>query len=136
MSDFSNYYEDKIIDHMIRGEAFTAPVTVYVALFTADSGLEANLPTAEVTEGGYARESVTLSASSGGATSNSASVEFDAATEDWTAVTHFAIVDHLTNTNWGTDVNVLMWDALTTPRTCTDGNQLKFAATTLTVTVA
>jgi hypothetical protein len=136
MSDFSDYYENKVIDHLLRGEAFTVPTTIYVALFTANTGLETNAPTAEITEGGYARKAVTLSAASGGATSNSAVVEFDAATEDWTEATHFAIVDHETNSTWGSNVNVLMWDALTTARTCTNGNQLKFSAGALTVTIA
>lgn len=48
MSAFSDYYENKILDHMIRGQAFTVPTTVYLALFTANTGLEGNSPSAEV----------------------------------------------------------------------------------------
>ena len=39
MAVFSNYYLETIIDHMLRGAAFTPPATVYVALFSADTGL-------------------------------------------------------------------------------------------------
>ena len=41
MSAFSDYVENKLIDWMLRGQAFTPPATVYVALFTsapADAG--------------------------------------------------------------------------------------------------
>ena len=69
MSAFSDFYENKIIDHMLRGQAYTVPTTVYVALFTANTGLEANNPTSEVSASGtaYTRVAVTLSAASGGA---------------------------------------------------------------------
>ena len=55
ISEFSDYYEQKIIDHMLRAVAFTVPATVNVALFTANTGLETNAPTAEVSGGAYAR---------------------------------------------------------------------------------
>lgn len=49
MANLSDYMENKIIDHMLRNQAYTPPATVYVALFTAVTGLEANNPTSEVT---------------------------------------------------------------------------------------
>ena len=135
MSDFSDYYENKIGDHMIRGQAFTPAATVYVALFSASDALETNAPTAELTGSNYARVAVTMSAFSSGASSNSADVDMPVASGDWLQATHFAIVDHASATDWGTGVNVLMWKAVTTPRTCLSGDQLKFLATTLTVTI-
>ena len=60
MSAFSDYYENKILDHMIRGQAFTVPTTVYLALFTANTGLEGNSPSAEVSGGAYARVAITF----------------------------------------------------------------------------
>lgn len=56
MSDLSDFFENKIGDHMLRNQAYTPPATVYVALFTAATGLEANNPTAEVAGGSYARQ--------------------------------------------------------------------------------
>lgn len=136
MSEFSDYYENKIIDHMLRNQSFTVPATVYVALFTAETGLETNNPSAEVSGGSYARQSVSLSAASGGASSNSADVTFPQATASWGTVSHMALVDHVSNTSWGTDVNVLMWTALTQAKPVDSGDTLKFATGDIDVTVA
>lgn len=38
MSAMSNYLENKLIDHTFRGVAYTAPGTVYIALFIATAG--------------------------------------------------------------------------------------------------
>jgi len=133
--DFSNYLENWIIDHFLRNQAFTPPATIYVALFTAATGLEANNPTAEVSGGGYARKAVTLSAASGGASSNPAEVTFPAATAPWGTITHFALVDHLTNTTWGTNVNVLMWSPVDEPKPIVTGNTPRFKGGELDVTV-
>lgn len=136
MSDFSVYYRNKVGDHMLRNQSFTPPATIYVALFTALTGLSDNNPTAELTGLGYARVAVSLEAFAAGASYNGSDIDFAAASGgDWAEATHFALVDHLSNTNWGTDVNVLMWDELTTPRTCLDGDQAKFTAEELDVTI-
>jgi len=136
MSEFSDYYENKIIDHMLRNQSFTVPATVYVALFTAETGLETNNPSAEVSGGSYARQSVSLTAASGGASSNSADVTFPQATGSWGTVSHMALVDHVSNTSWGTDVNVLMWTALNQAKPVDTGDTLKFATGDIDVTVA
>lgn len=126
MSNMSDYLENKVIDHILRNQAYTPPATVYLALFTADTGLEANNPTAEVSGGSYARQAIALSAASGGTTSNSADVTFPTATANWGTITHVAIVDHATNTTWGTNVNVLMWAALTASKTVNSGDVIRF----------
>lgn len=137
MADFSDYYENKIIEHMLRNQAFSPPTAIYVALFTAATGLEANTGvTGEVSGGSYVRKAITLAEASGGASSNSADITFDTATGDWGVVTHAAIVDHETNTNWGVNVNVLMWDALTQQKTVNTGDTFKFLAGDLDVSVA
>lgn len=135
MAEFSDYEENKIIDHMLRAVAYTPP-TVYVALFTAVTGLESNAPTAEVSGGAYARQAAGLSAASGGASANAAEIAFPTATADWGIVTHVALVDHPTNVNWGTDVNVLMWSPLDVNKTVNNGDTFKINAGDLDVTVA
>ena len=114
MADLSVYYRDKIIDHMFRGQAFTVPTTIYVALFTSDAGLSANNPTGEVSTSAtaYTRKTLALSEANGGDTANTGVIEWDPATSNWGTVVYAAIVDHPTNTNWGTNVNVLAWDSL------------------------
>ena len=88
----SNDLETKLINATLRNLAYTSPVTVYVALFTADPG-EAGAG-AEVTGGSYARKPVVFSAPVDGEASSSADVV-------WTnmpagTVTHLAVFDALT----------------------------------------
>ena len=137
MSDFSDYYENRIIDHMLRGQAFTPPAVIYLALFTASTGLETGSPTGEVSFSGtgYVRKAIALSAASGGNTANSAELLWDAATGNWGNVTHAAIVDHATNTGWGTNVNVLAWKNLNEAKTINTTDVFRVAAGSLTFAV-
>jgi len=91
MSAMSNYLENEILDHILGTGAFTHPSTVYVGLATATFG-EGNTGT-ELSGSGYARQSATFSAASGGTTSNSSAIEFPAATGSWGTVSHFGIFD-------------------------------------------
>ena len=59
MAEFSNFMENKIIDHMLRNQAYTPPATVYVALYTSDP-TDADTGT-EVSGGSYARQNAGLS---------------------------------------------------------------------------
>ena len=127
MAEFTNYLEDKIIDHMLRNQAYTPPSTVYLALFTAapsDAG-----GGTEVSGGSYARQAVTLSAASGGASSNSADITFPQATADWGTVTHCALMDAASGGN------MLMWTALDASKTVNNGDTFKISAGDLDVAV-
>jgi hypothetical protein len=126
MAALSDYLENALYNHVLRNTAYTSPTTVYVALFTSSTGLETNNPTGEVTGGSYARVAVTMGAPTGGAGSNSGEVLFTQATANWGTVTHFAIVDHATNTTWGTNVNVLLHGALTAQKTINDTDIFRF----------
>lgn len=137
----TDYLENKIIDWLLRGQVFTPPATVYVGLLTAapsDAG-----GGTEVTGGSYARVAVTSSLSNwagtqsagsttastgtGGTTSNNAAVTFPAPTASWGQVTHFAIFDA------ASAGNMLIWSALTTPKTINNGDPApSFAAAALT----
>ena len=138
MANFSNYYRNQIVNHMLRGQAFTVPTTVYVALFLNDTGLQANSGvTGEVSgAGGYERKALTLSeATTPAGDSDNTLVEWDAATADWGTVAYVAIVDHETNTDWGTDVNVLMWDALVTSKNIQTNDIFRLPAGNLEVEI-
>jgi len=139
MTAMSDYLENIVINHMLRGAAYTPPATVYLALFTAVTGLEADNPTGEVKApgaSGYARQALALDAASGGVSANTDIEEFVAASADWAQITHVAIVDHPTNVTWGTNVHVLMWGPMTTPKTLGDGDTLKFPVGDLDVVFA
>jgi hypothetical protein len=144
MSDFSNFLENRLIDHVFRNTAYAMPTTIYVGLYTAapsDAG-----GGTEVTGGSYARVQVgpsttawnatqggTAGASSGtgGQTANAADITFPAPTANWGVVTHFGIFDAVSAGN------LLFWAALAASKTVNGGDAApKFLAGALTVTLA
>jgi hypothetical protein len=106
MSDFSNYAENAVVNHLLRNTSLTSPTTVYLALFTAVSDAEAATGT-EVSGGSYARTAITFGAPSNGVTTNSAAVTFPAATGNWGTVSHCAVMDALTSGNAITVIKAL-----------------------------
>jgi hypothetical protein len=142
MAGKSDYLENKWIDFVFRGQAFTPAATLYIALFTAapsDAG-----GGTEVSGGSYARVAVTsalanwagtqsagsttASSGTGGQTSNNNPVTFPAPSADWGRITHFAIMDAASSGNQ------YDWAALTTPKNVNNGDTApSFAAGTLTV---
>jgi len=135
MSEFSVYMENAIINQM-RNVA-GPQVAVYVALFTAVTGLESDGPTcAEVSGNAYARQLAGLGAASGGVSDNIADITFPTATPaGWGTVTHVALVDHVSNVTWGTNVHILMWSILDASKAVDAGDTFKINAHDLDVTV-
>ena len=133
MAEFSTYFENAIVN-LMRGTNFTG-VAAYVALFTAVTGLEENNPTAEVSGGAYARQLAGLGAPSDGVASNANDITFPTATGNWGLITHLALVDHATNTTWGTNVNVLMWSPADVEKAIGVGDIYQILATKLGVDV-
>ena len=127
MAEFSDFLENKIIDHMLRNQAYTPPTAVYVALFTSPTD-DAGGGT-EVSGGGYVRQAVTLSAASGGASSNSADVTFPQATADWGTVSHLAIMDSESGGE------MLMHTILDASKTINNGDIFKINTGDLDITV-
>lgn len=123
MANFSDYLENELVNGTLRGTTYTAPSTVYLALFTNSSSLidlEAGTITNEVSGGSYAREVVTFDAPSNGATSNSGSISFEnmpAGTVSFVAVMDAA-----------TAGNVLYYGALDTARTLSAGDTFTISA--------
>ncbi len=128
MAAFSNYLENALINGTLRATTYTAPTTVYVALFLNDPGEGAS--GTEVSGNGYARQSATFAAPSNGAASTNADVQFPQATGSQGTITHFAIFDALTTGN------MLYYGALTTSKTIDTGDVFKIASGSLTVTLA
>jgi len=95
---FTNFLETEILDHVFAGSAYTAPSTLYLALFTAAPG-ETGGGTEVTTSGtAYARQSVAFT-TTGNTTSNSASVEYATATASFGTVTHVGVFDASTGGN-------------------------------------
>lgn len=132
MGSFSDYLEDAILDHILnngRGNAYTPPTDLYIALFTSVNGLENNTEGSqdEVSGGAYARYHLDGSTdyfdqASGGAAANHGDIAFAVATAAWGTITHVAIMDALTSGN------VLIWGALTASKDIGENDQFKFLA--------
>ena len=129
MSAASDYLENKLLDHTLGNTSYAQP-TNYVALFTADTGLETNAPSAEVSGGGYARQTASFAAASGGSCSTDATITFPAATANYGTVTHVAVMDALTSGN------VLFHGAVTSSKTIETGDTFQISSGNLTITLA
>lgn len=120
----SNWLSAQLLNAALRGQAFTPPSTIYLALYTSD-------PTAadtgqEVSGGGYARQAITFAApaieNGKQSVKSSADIEFPVAGAAWGIVTHVGLRTAATGGN-------LLWSvALPSPRTIESGDKPKFLA--------
>jgi hypothetical protein len=127
MAEFSNYLENKILDHVLKNISYTSPTTAYVGLFTSDP-TDAGTGT-EVSGGSYARQVLSVTTASGGIVTSSGDVTFPQATGSWGTISHIGILDALTSGN------LLMHTALTTSKVIESGDILKISSGNLTVTL-
>lgn len=146
MSAMSDYLENKLIDHLFRGVAFTAPAQLHVALYTAapsDSG-----GGTEVSGGSYARAALAPSAANwsatnsvgstanpsagtSGATSNNGAITYPAPTANWGVIVAFGIFDA------ASAGNLLFFGNLSASKTVNNGDAApSFAANALSITLA
>jgi hypothetical protein len=154
MAALTDFFENKLIDFIFRGQALgltnstaaagSGPTSLYIALYTANP-TDSTTGT-EVTGGSYARvaissalanwagtqaaASTTASSGTSGTTSNNAAVTFPAPTANWGTVTGVGILDA------STGGNLLAYGALTTSKTVNNGDAApSFAAASLTVQI-
>lgn len=145
MAGLSDYAVNKIIDHVFRGQTYSPPASLYIALFTAAPSKAGG--GTEVTGGSYARVAVTSSlanwagtqaagstlASSGtaGVTSNNGTVTFPSPTANWGTIVAVGIMDA------STSGNLIAWGPLSSSKTVNNGDAApSFAAGSLTFSVA
>lgn len=114
-SGLTHYLANKLLDHALRNTAYTAPTTVYVALYTTLPGADGT-GGVEVSGGGYARQALTLSAAANGATSNTALLDYGTASASWGTVVGVAICDA------ATAGNILWRGALTASKVVNSGD--------------
>ncbi len=123
---FSNTFETRVLDWVFTSGTATRPTAWYLGLFTTD-------PTGagtgnEVSGNGYARKTVAFTVT-GDLATNSASIEFDAATASWGTITHVAVFDALTTGN------MIAYSALTTAKAVSSGDILRVPAGDLDITL-
>jgi hypothetical protein len=127
MAEFTNYLENKLLDHVLNNESFTSPTTVYVGLFTT-APTDTTSGT-EVSGGSYARQVLSVSTASDGVVTSDADVTFPQATASWGTIVALGIHDALSSGN------LLMYTDLTTSKTIDEGDILKVSTGSLTVTL-
>jgi len=123
--NISDYLENKLLDHFLGTTAYTMPATIYVGLYTAapsDAG-----GGTQVTGGSYARQTSTFTAASGGATSNTANIDFT--NMPACTVVAIGVFDALTSGN------LLVWGTLTANKTLDAGDTLRISAGDLDISI-
>lgn len=130
MGALTDYLENKLIDQLLRGQTYSFPSTMYMALFTStpsDTG-----GGTEVSGTGYARVSIactmanwsgtqgtgTTVASTGtaGTTYNNSAITFGSPTASWGTITAVGLYDA------SSGGNLLIWSLLTTSKTVNSGD--------------
>lgn len=127
MSAFSDYLENKVLDHVFGGVAYSAPATLYLALYTSDPG-DDNSGT-ECSGTSYARQTIAFTVTNDTA-SNTSAVEFPTAGSAWGTITHVGILDALTSGN------LLAHGALTASKVVAEGDVFRVPASDLDITLA
>jgi hypothetical protein len=127
VSAFSDYLENKVLDHVFGGVAYSAPATLYLALYTSDPG-DDNSGT-ECSGTSYARQTIAFTVTNDTA-SNTSAVEFPTAGSAWGTITHVGILDALTSGN------LLAHGALTASKTVAQGDVFRVPASDLDITLA
>ena len=123
---FSNYLETELLDHVFAGNAYTAPSTIYVGLFTSNPAEDGS--GTEVSGGSYARESASFTVSGNTATT-SAAIEFTTATANWGTISHIGIYDA------SSSGNLLAYAALSSSKTIESGDVFRIPAGDIDITL-
>jgi hypothetical protein len=126
MSSFSDYLENKVLDHVFGGVAYSAPSTLYLGLYTVaptDSG-----GGTEVSGGSYVREVCAFTVS-GNLATNTAAIEWPVATGTWGTVVAVGVFDAATSGN------LLAYGNLTSAKTIASGDVFRIPTNDLDITL-
>ena len=129
MAAFSDYLENKVLGHVFGGTAYTAPTTLYVALYTvapSDTG-----GGTEVSGGAYARQTATFTVSGTNPTtaSNTAAIEYPSATANYGTVVAVGVLDA------SSGGNLLAYSTLDSSKVVSSGDAFRFNAGDLDITL-
>lgn len=133
MAGFTDYLEQKLLDHIFTDPTYTPPTTLYVSL-SSTTPTEAGANITEPSGGSWARVATTAAdwaAATGTAPAtkaNSATITFPTATADWLAganLTNFVLYDA------AAAGNAIAFGAVTVPKPILNGDTPSFPAGTL-----
>lgn len=125
----TNYLENAILDHVLKGTAMTQPANIYISLHTDNPG-ESGVLTYEISGFGYQRKLAnSWLAASGGIKKNSGAITFDPASSgNWGLISHFGIHDAQSGGN------MLYYGQLLVAKNIYDGDALEIPDQSLTIT--
>lgn len=132
MGAFSDYLENKLLDHVLGGatRTFTPPASVFVSLHTGTGPGETGTPANEVTNSGgsnYTRQVAGFAPAVAGVARNSSNIAFTNMPS--TTVTQVGIYDTLTGGN------LLFYGALTASKVTNLGDTFVINANDLQITL-
>lgn len=127
MAEFTNFLENELLDHVFANAAYTAPTTIYLALYTTVCSDSAR--GTEVTGGGYARQATAFGTAAAGLIENTAVESFTASGANYGTVVATGLEDA------STAGNQLCYDNDFTDTVVNDGNTLEFAIGAIDVTL-
>jgi len=130
MAGFSDYLENKVLEHVFENSAYTAPSTLYAALFTvapSDTG-----GGTEVSGGGYVRRTAafTVSGTNPTTATNGSAIEYPTATGNYGTVVAVGVFDA------SSSGNLLAYANLDSSKVVSTGDVFRFNAGDLDITLA
>ena len=130
MAGFSDYLENKVLEHVFENSAYTAPSTLYAALFTvapSDTG-----GGTEVSGGGYVRRTAafTVSGTNPTTATNGSAIEYPTATAGYGTVVAVGVFDA------SSSGNLLAYANLDSSKVVSTGDVFRFNAGDLDITLA
>lgn len=130
MAGFSDYLENKVLEHVFENSAYTAPSTLYAALFTvapSDTG-----GGTEVSGGGYVRKTAafTVSGTNPTTATNGSAIEYPTATGNYGTVVAVGVFDA------SSSGNLLAYANLDASKVVSTGDVFRFNAGDLDITLA
>lgn len=137
MGSLSDYAEDAWLDHVLGTSVYTREANLYVLLSTADP-LDDASGIAEPSGNGYARLILTdanWTTAAARSINYNALLTFAQASGAWGTISHYGICTHLTNSTFGTDVELIAHGSLNTSKAVVDGNTPSIAAAEIVVSL-
>ena len=130
MAGFSDYLENKVLEHVFENSAYTAPSTLYAALFTvapSDTG-----GGTEVSGGGYVRKTAafTVSGTNPTTATNGSAIEYQTGTAGYGTVVAGGVFDA------SSSGNLLAYANLDASKVVSTGDVFRFNAGDLDITLA
>lgn len=132
MGSKTDFLENEILDHVLRGATYTAPGSVASALFTVMPSDSTGGTEVTQASSGYTRVTstfVTAGATTAGRSQNSGAVNFATATANYGDVVGWGLLD---TTTFGAG-NLLYWATVTTT-TINSGDQATFPVGNIVIT--